>query len=55
MPKKKPPKAKKKPNPKLSQKDKFIAYAKEIGVDESGEEFERAIGSILKKKKEHTE
>ena len=50
MPKKKPPR--KKPKQKLSQKEKFIAYAREIGADESGERFENALGKIIKKKPE---
>ena len=50
MTKKQPPK-KKKPKQKLPQKERFLAYAKEVGVDETGEDFERALGSIIKKKK----
>jgi len=48
MPKKKPPR--KKPKQKLSQKEKFIEYARKLEVDESGEEFERAFKKIVKKK-----
>lgn len=51
MPKEKPPKKPVKPKQKLSQKEKFLTYAKEIGVDEAGEAFERVLGSIIKKKK----
>lgn len=29
----------------------FIAAAREIGVDESGKEFERALGRVVSKKK----
>ena len=43
MPKEKPPKKPIKPKQNLSQKEKFMVYAKEIGVDETGEEFERAF------------
>lgn len=49
MPKKPPEKKPPKPKQNLSQKDKFLAYAKEVGVDESGEEFERALGKALHK------
>ncbi len=48
MPEKKPPR--KKPKQKLSQKEKFIAYAREVEADESGERFEKAFKSIVKKK-----
>ena len=48
MPQKKPPR--KKPKQKLSQKEKFIEYAREVGVDESGEDFERALKRIVNKK-----
>lgn len=47
---KKPPKAKKKPKQTLSQKEKFIAYAKRVEADESGETFEKSLGKILPKK-----
>lgn len=33
-----------------SQRAKFIETAKEIEADESGDQFERAIGRILSKK-----
>lgn len=41
MPKKKPPDPNEKP-----QKDRFIEKAKELGVDESGAEYERALGRV---------
>lgn len=50
MPEKKPPKNPPKPKEKLLQKERFLAYAKEIGVDETGEEFERAISKLFKPK-----
>lgn len=53
MPKEKPPKKTVKPKQSLSQKEKFLAYAKEVGVDETGEEFERAFNKILKPKDSH--
>lgn len=46
-----PPK-KKKPKPKLSDKEqseRFMETARELGVDESGEEFERALRKIIPK------
>lgn len=45
-----PPK-KQKPKPKVSDKeqsDRFIETARELGVDESGEAFERALDRIVK-------
>jgi hypothetical protein len=51
MPKKKPPKAKPKLKPKLSQKERFLAYAEENGIDETGEEFERAFDKVVHSKK----
>ena len=39
----KPKKPKKKIKPGLSQKERFIAYAREVEADESGERFEAAI------------
>jgi len=39
--------------PSLTQKERFIEYAKEIGVDETGEEFERALDKALKSKSSH--
>lgn len=47
---KKPPKARKKPKQGLSQKDKFIAYAKKVEADESGETFAKAMKKIIKPK-----
>lgn len=52
------PKAHKPPGkatkPRESQKDqseRFIEAARKLGVDESGDEFERAIGAILPTKR----
>ena len=42
MPKRKPPDPNEKP-----QRERFIEAAKEVGVDESGEEFERAFKRIV--------
>lgn len=53
---KKPPKPKKKVPQNLSQKDKFIEYAREVNADESGTAFERTvkiIGSIKSDAKKH--
>lgn len=47
--KKSPKKPKLKPS--LTQKERFIEYAKKIGVDETGEEFERALDKVLPPKK----
>jgi len=44
---KQPPKPKKKVDPKLSQKDKFIEHAHEVEVDETGETFNKAIKKIV--------
>lgn len=49
MPKKEKPK--KKVPQKLSQKEKFIAYAKKVEADESGETFEQTLKKIVKTKK----
>lgn len=46
-PKKKKPKLK----PNMTPKQRFIAYAKEVVDDESGERFERAMDTIVPKKK----
>jgi hypothetical protein len=46
MPEKKP-KPKHKANPKLSQKEKFIEFAKSAEVDETGETFRRALGKLV--------
>jgi hypothetical protein len=43
-------KQKKKVDPKLSQKERFIEYAKAIEADESGELFEKALKEITKNK-----
>jgi len=51
MPDKKKTEPKKKPDQKLSQKERFIEYAKEIGVDESDGEFERVFDKIVDKDK----
>ena len=45
MPKKKPPKKGEKP-----QSQRFIETAKELGADETGEMFEKAIEKVLPKK-----
>jgi len=43
--------ARKKPKKRLpSQRERFIAAAKESGADESGEKFERAIQKIARAK-----
>lgn len=48
-----PPKGKKvKPKPKLSDKEqseRFMETARELGVDESGDAFEKAFNRITKK------
>jgi hypothetical protein len=48
MPKKKAPAKKPKGYAKLSQKEKFIAAAKEFEVDETGETFLRSFKRIAK-------
>ncbi len=48
-PKSKP--KKKKVKQSLSQKEKFIAYAKKVGVDEDDETFIRTLKKIVKKPK----
>ena len=48
MPKKEP-KPKKKVKPTLSQKERFIEYAREVEADESGETFDKTIKRILPK------
>lgn len=50
MPKKEQP-PKKKPKSGLSQKERFIAYAKEAEADESGETFNKMFKKISKKTK----
>ncbi|MCB1651279.1 MAG: hypothetical protein KDI46_04425 [Alphaproteobacteria bacterium] len=47
MPDKKKTKSKKKPDQNLTQKERFIEYAKEIGVDDSDGEFERVFDKIV--------
>jgi len=49
LPKKKTPKKTVKPD--LPQKERFIAYAREVGADESGEKFDRAMNKIVPLKK----
>ena len=46
---KKEPKPKKTVKPGLPQKERFIAYAKEVEADESGERFDKAIEKIVRK------
>ena len=36
---------------KLSQREKFIRTARELGCDESGEEYRHALGMILRPRK----
>ena len=43
-------KPKKKVLQKLTQKEKFIEYAREVEADESGETFERTLKKIVKAK-----
>lgn len=49
------PKKERKPKKKiksgLTQKERFIEYAKEVGADESGETFTKIIKRIVKKAK----
>lgn len=47
---KKDPKPKKKIKSGLSQKERFIEYAKEVEADETGETFEKAMKKIAKEK-----
>ena len=47
---KKPEKSKKKVKQNLSQKERFIEYARETECDESGETFEKAMQKILPNK-----
>lgn len=47
---KQPSKPKKKVLQKLSQKDKFIAYAKEVEADKSGDTFDRTLKKIVPSK-----
>jgi hypothetical protein len=50
MPSKKPPAKKPKGYAKLSQKEKFIAAAKEFEADETGKTFLRSFKAIAKHK-----
>jgi hypothetical protein len=50
MPKKKAPAKKPKGYAKLSQKEKFIAAAKEFEADETGDTFLRSFKTIAKHK-----
>jgi hypothetical protein len=50
MPKKKAPAKKPKNYAKLSQKEKFLAAAKEFEADETGETFLRAVKAVAKHK-----
>jgi hypothetical protein len=43
-------KPKKKVKQSLTQKEKFIAYAKEVEADETGERFNRALEKIKPKR-----
>ena len=45
---KKESKPKKKVSQKLTQKEKFIEYAKKVEADETGEIFKKAIKKIVK-------
>jgi hypothetical protein len=49
MPEKKKPKPKPKLKPSLSQKERFIEYAKEVEADETGTKFRSIIQMIVKK------
>lgn len=42
-------KPKKKVKQKLTQKEKFIEYAKKLEADESGETFKKALNKIVHK------
>ncbi len=50
MPDKKKEKPKKKVKQNLSQKERFIEYARELECDESGETFDKTIKKISKPK-----
>jgi hypothetical protein len=45
------PKARGPKSKEKEQSERFIETARELGVDETGKEFERALGSVLKKRK----
>lgn len=49
MPEKKKPKPKPKLKPSLTQKERFIEYAKEVEADETGKTFEKVINKVIKK------
>lgn len=51
MTEKKPAKPKPKLKPSLTQKERFIEYARSNEVDESGETFNIAINNLLSPKK----
>ena len=36
--------------PSLSQKERFIEYAREVEADESGERFDKSLNKIIKHK-----
>jgi len=48
MASKKQPKPKPKLKPSLTQKERFIEYAKDRNADESGETFEKTLNKIVK-------
>lgn len=48
MTEKKSQKPKPKIKPSLSQKERFIEYAKEVDVDESGETFTKTLKKIVR-------
>jgi hypothetical protein len=49
---KKNAKPKPKLKPSLSQKERFIEYAKEVEADESGETFEKSLTKLLDKRRD---
>ena len=42
------------PEKEKTQRERFIEAAREIGVDESGEEFENALRRITQKRRDHS-
>lgn len=46
----KKPKPKPKLSPDLTQKERFMEYARKVEADESGEKFEKALGKITKQR-----
>jgi hypothetical protein len=47
-------KAKRKPKPKFTDKEqseRFIEFARKLGIEETGESFERAFARVTKPKK----